>query len=174
MSCCTEQELEQAFQNYWRTGAVEERWHDWSQLFTEDVDYIEHQLGGMRGRDAVRGWIVPLMSEHGALYTVYCWHTLDLQRGRVVFAMINRRDHPNGSDTIDFDGLSVIDYAGDGLWKRQEDYWAMPAGRAAFTAYQEACAKFDQAHPGRRTRGDWGAGPAWTIGHPVGPAGASA
>ena len=38
-------ELEQAFQKYWRTGAVEEDWDGFAEMFTEDATYVEHVLG---------------------------------------------------------------------------------------------------------------------------------
>ena len=164
-------ELDAAFRHYWSTGCVAENWDAWTDLFTEDVEYVEHQLGNLRGREAVRAWILPLMEKYGEIYTPYCWHTVDVERGRVVFAMINRRDHPNGTDFIDFPGLSIIDYAGDSLWRRQEDYWAMPAGEAAFKTYERALWDFDPQHRQKRTRRNWGDGPDWTIGarqHPDG------
>jgi len=162
-------ELHAAFRTYWQTGAVNEDWSGWADLFTEDVHYLEHVLGVMRGREAVRAWIVPLMREYGAIYTVYRWHTLDLQRGRVIFYMDNRRDHPSGQGFIDFPGISIIEYAGDGLWSFQEDYWAVPAGTKAAKDYAAACAEHDPEHRSRRTRRDWGGGPPWTIGAPYGP-----
>lgn len=167
----THNELDDAFRHYWRTGCVTENWSAWADLFTPDVEYVEHQLGGMRGRETVRKWIVPLMEQYCEIYTPYCWHTVDAERGRVIFSMINRRDHPSGAGFIDFPGLSIIDYAGDGLWKRQEDYWAMPAGQKAFRDYEEALAKFDPEHRRKRTRRDWGGGPGWTIGLPQHPLG---
>jgi hypothetical protein len=166
-------ELDLAFQTYWSTGCVSENWNSWADLFTEDVEYIEHQMGDLRGRETVRNWIVTLMDQYCEIYTPYSWHTVDAARGRVVFAMINRRDHPNGVDFIDFPGLSIIDYAGDGLWKRQEDYWAMPAGQAAYTEYEKALNALDPTHRARRTRRAWGNGPSWTHGLPQHPKGAA-
>jgi hypothetical protein len=160
-------ELEAAFRTYWQTGAVGEDWDAWADLFTEDVEYVEHQLGNRRGREAVREWIVPLMVQYPELYTAYEWHMVAPARGRVVFAMQNRRDHPNGVDLIDFSGLSIIDYAGDGRWCRQEDYWAVDAGQRAFVSYRKAVKALDPDHPGRATRRDWGSGPAWCQGPPV-------
>ena len=167
----TEAELDEAFRHYWQTGCVNEDWNAWADLFTPDVEYVEHQLGNLRGREAVRDWILPLMEQYGEIYTPYGWHTVDVERGRVVFAMTNRRDHPNGVDFIDFPGLSIIDYAGDGQWSRQEDYWAMPAGQKAYRTYEKALAELDPGHRARRTRRDWGGGPDWTIGLPQHPAG---
>ena len=158
------EELEEAFRTYWRTGAVGERWEEWSDLFTEDADYHERILGSMKGRKVIRDWIVPIMEQYCELYTAYEWHTVDPGLGKAVVYMQNRRDHPSGRGTIDFPGITILDYAGGGKWRQEEDYWALPASRGALKEYQEACAKHDPEHASKRTRLDWGKGPAWTRG----------
>ncbi|HKA30620.1 MAG TPA: nuclear transport factor 2 family protein, partial [Candidatus Binatia bacterium] len=92
-------ELEKAFRTYWRTGAVGEDWDAWADLFTEDCTYFEHYYGSMQGREHVRAWIKPVMARYGEIYTAYEWHTIDVERGRVIFYMQNRRDHPGGQGT---------------------------------------------------------------------------
>ena len=157
-------ELENAFQKYWRTGAVGEDWDGWADLFTEDADYVEHVLGSMKGREAIRAWIKPIMEQYCELYTAYEWHTVDEEHGRAIVYMQNRRDHPSGKGTIDFPGITILEYAGDGKWKREEDFWAVPAAGRATQEYVEACKRHDAEHKNRRTRRDWGNGPAWTRG----------
>src|SRR6185295_18523875 len=124
-------ELEQAFRRYWQTGAVGERWDAWADLFTEDADYVEHVLGNLKGREAIRAWIKPIMAQYGELYTAYEWHTVDAESGRVIVYMQNRRDHPSGKGVIDFPGITVLGYAGTGKWKREEDFWALPKATKA-------------------------------------------
>jgi hypothetical protein len=65
-------EVEDAFRNYLTCGIVNEDWDAWAKCFTPDVEYHEHQLGFMQGRDAVLAWIAPLMVPR------------DLQLGRLV------------------------------------------------------------------------------------------
>lgn len=158
------EELERAFRTYWETGAVGERWEEWSDLFTEDAQYHERILGSMQGRQAIRDWIAPIMAEYGELYTGYEWHSVDANLGKVMVYMQNRRDHPSGEGTIDFPGITILDYAGDGLWSQEEDYWALPAARRAQKEYDEAREKFDPQHAEKRTRYNWGNGPDWTRG----------
>ena len=158
------EEIEQAFQRYWSTGAVGEDWDGFADTFTEDVRYVEHVLGTMNGREAVRSWIKPIMEEFCELYTAYEWHVVDEERERVIVYMQNRRDHPSGTGTIDFPGVTILHYAGNGLFDLEEDYWAVPAGRATVAEYAEACEKYDPDHKSKRTRLDWGDGPAWTRG----------
>jgi len=157
-------EIEQAFRRYWRTGAVGEHWDRWAELFTEDADYVEHVLGALKGREAIRAWIKPIMEQYCELYTVYEWHMVDEHLGRVVVYMQNRRDHPSGNGVIDFPGITILDYAGNGLWRREEDYWAVPQAHATVEEYEKARKQFDPEHRGKRTRLDWGNGPDWTRG----------
>lgn len=160
------EELELAFQKYWRTGAVGENWDAWADLFTPDADYVEHVLGNLKGREAIRGWIKPIMAQFCELYTAYEWHSVDPEHGRVIVYMQNRRDHPSGSGVIDFPGVTILDYAGNGQWCREEDFWAVPAGQQTSSDYSKACKQFDPDHKQKKTRLNWGNGPAWTKGGP--------
>ena len=164
MATFSRDELERAFQHYWRTGAVGEDWDAWAELFAVDAQYVEHVLGNLQGREAIRAWIKPIMEQFCELYTVYEWHSVDPELGRVMVYMQNRRDHPSGTGTIDFPGITILDYAGNNLWRREEDFWAVPRAHATVTEYAEACKRFDPQHQQKRTRFDWGHGPAWTRG----------
>jgi SnoaL-like domain len=157
-------ELEEAFRTYWRTGAVGEDWDAWVDLFTEDAQYREHQLGPKAGREAIRAWIKPIMANFGEIYTAYEWHVVDEAAGRVVVYMQNRRDHPSGAGTVDFPGVTILEYAGGGRWRVEEDFWSVTEAEAAGKAYATACAQHDPEHPKKRTRLDWGRGPEWTRG----------
>lgn len=160
----THDEIEQAFRSYWQAGAVGENWDAWADLFTEDADYVEHVLGNLKGREAIRAWIKPIMAQYGELYTAYEWHSVDAAARRVIVYMQNRRDHPSGKGVIDFPGITVLDYAGNGKWKREEDFWALPKATSATEEYDKARQQFDPDHPKKQTRLDWGNGPAWTRG----------
>ncbi len=159
-------EIEAAFRRYWACGAVGEDWDAWADCFTEDAEYVEHVLGTLHGREAIRGWIKPIMAQFGELYTVYEWHVVDAASGRVCVYMQNRRDHPSGTGTIDFPGITILDYAGGGLWRREEDFWAVARAQTASREYADACKRHDPEHASRRTRRHWGDGPAWTRGAP--------
>ena len=157
-------EVQDAFRTYWRTGAVCEDWDAWADLFTEDARYVEHVLGDLRGREAIRAWIKPIMAKYPELYTAYEWHSVDEAMGRVMVYMQNRRDHPCGTGTIDFPGITVLQYAGSGSWSLEEDFWAVPKAYRTVETYAAACERFDPAHREKRTRFDWGNGPDWTRG----------
>jgi len=157
------EELEAAFRNYWQTGAVGENWDGWAELFTEDALYVEHVLGNLHGREEIRAWIKPIMAQYGELYTVYEWHVVD-PSGRVLVYMQNRRDHPGGQGTLDFPGITILQYAGAGKWSKEEDFWAVPAATQTTEAYEAARKQFDSEHRGKRSRNNWGNGPSWTRG----------
>ncbi len=157
------EEVERAFRHFWHTGMIREDWSGWADLFTQDVTYYERVLGTMHGREAVRSWIVPLMEQYGEIYGVYDWHEVD-PNGRVVFRMINRRDHPSGKGRLDFPGITVLQYAGGNQWSMEEDYWAEKLGVQQFEQYEAALKEHDPKHRDKRTRNDWGDGPDWTRG----------
>src|SRR5262249_54866089 len=107
------------------------------------------------------------MAKYPEIYTAYEWHLIDEERGRVVFYMQNRRDHPGRpGEVFDFPGVSIIEYAGGGTWKREEDYWAIKDSQTARQAYVAACQEFDPDHAKKGTRRNWNDGPAWTKGAP--------
>jgi hypothetical protein len=160
----TREELEQAFRRYWQTGAVGEDWDAWADLFTEDATYVEHVLGNLAGREAIRAWIKPIMRQYPELYTAYEWHVVDPDTGRVVVYMQNRRDHPGGQGTIDFPGITILQYAGNNQWSREEDFWAVPLAYKTVEEYAQARKQFDPDHNQKATRLNWGNGPEWTRG----------
>jgi len=122
-------EVEEAFAHWWKVGCVEEDWAAWVDLFVPDVLYHDHFWGPLHGRDEVALWIAAVMKGVPEIYTVLDWYTID--GDTVVFHCENRRDNPHdeGPDYWDFAGLSMIRYAGDGLWASEEDFWDLP-GRA--------------------------------------------
>ncbi len=152
------EEIETAFRRFWDIGMICEDWNAWADLFTEDVVYYERVLGTMHGRETVRSWIVPLMEKYGEIYGVYDWHEVD-PSGRVVFRMINRRDHPSGQGHMDFPGVTVLQYAGNDQWSMEEDYWAEKLGVQQFQEYEAALKKHDPDHRNKRTRKKRGQSP---------------
>jgi len=155
-------EVEEAVAHWWQVGNVEEDWQAWTALFVPDVFYVDYFWGPLHGRAEVDLWIHAVMKGVPEIYTVLDWYTID--DDVVVFHCQNRRDNPDdeGPRYWDFPGLSVIRYAGDGLWASEEDYWDRTGARVTGTEYAAACQRANITEPlDRMTRRHWPAGPPW-------------
>ena len=76
--------------------------------FTEDCDYFDCYLGTLKGREAIREYIKPLMASFPEVYSTYEWD-LCSPDGRCVVHMQNRRDNPEpGGPSIDCAGITVL------------------------------------------------------------------
>lgn len=101
-------------------------WDAWVAHYTPNVDYIEHAMGTMKGREEVRDWIYRTMTTFpGSYMTAFpsLWHVIDEERGRVICELDNPMRDPGDGTLITATNISIITYAGDGLWSRQEDIY---------------------------------------------------
>jgi hypothetical protein len=155
-------EVEEAFIQYWKVGCVDEDWVAWTNLFAPDVFYVDHFWGPLHGRQEVGLWIEAVMKGVPEVYTVLDWYAIEDEK--VIFRMENRRDNPDteGPPYFDFPGLSVLWYAGGGLWAAEEDYWDRSGARRTTTEYQAACERAGADTPrSRMLRRHWPDGPDW-------------
>jgi hypothetical protein len=154
-------EIEEAFQHWWKVGNANEDWWAWADLFTEDCTYIEHFWGILHGREEVRAWIEPVMKGVPEVYGVLEWYVVG--DDKVVFEIQNRRDNPHtdGPPYFDFPGMSVVWYAGDGLWSCEEDYWSVNGARTTSEQYAECCRLANASFEDRLSRKYWPAAPEW-------------
>ena len=134
-------EVETAFHRFWTIGNLDENWREWPSLFTEDVHYIEHVYGEMRGRAAVAKWIESLMEKNRDVHAAIDWYMI---RGRrVVVNMQNRYYNPDPTGApLDFPGITILEYGGEGLFRYEEDYWCVRTAKkchAEFSAAVERC-----------------------------------
>ena len=122
-------ELAEAFATFEATVDAAARtrdWDGWVAHYTPDVDYIEHAMGTMKGRDQVRGWIYRTMTTFpGSHMTAFpsLWHVIDEDTGRVICELDNPMRDPGDGTIISATNISIITYAGDGQWSRQEDVY---------------------------------------------------
>ena len=122
-------ELEAAFLGYQRTVEEIARSGEWSRfagLFTDDADYVEHAYGTFKGRDQIRTWIVKTMTTFpGNQMTGFpvTWAVLDAEQRRVVCEINNPMRDPGDGSTHAATNITILDYAGDGLWSREEDVY---------------------------------------------------
>lgn len=132
----TREELEEAFAAYdaVRIRCSETReWAQYADLFTEDATYIEHAYGTMHGREAIRKWIVDVMSPFPHMQFPQDWVTFDPDHDAVLLQAQNLLPHPTDPQHpgFGFPTWTRLIYAGDGLWSSEEDMYnpARDAGR---------------------------------------------
>ena len=122
-------ELTDAFSTFEATvaqAAATRDWDAWVSHYTPDVDYIEHAMGTMKGREAVRDWIYKTMTTFpGSHMTAFpsLWSVIDESTGRVIIELDNPMRDPGDGTIISATNISIITYAGDRLWSRQEDIY---------------------------------------------------
>jgi hypothetical protein len=136
----THEELESAFEAC-RLPQERDDWDAYCDLFTEDAVYIEHELGTFVGQDAIRAWLVPVMAPLvGWTYPVH-WHLVG--DDKTVQYWENVMPSPPGDERHhSFFGMTVMTYAGDGKWSRQEDMYNGKEMDAALKAWLEAGGTF--------------------------------
>ena len=122
-------EIDEAFGEYQRRAAASGGsgdWRPWTDLFTDDAEYIEHLYGRMQGREAIYAWIQKTMSEYpGSEMPEFPieWYTIDEDRGWVICQVWNRmRDPGDGSIHQEYN-ITILKYAGNGLWSSEEDVY---------------------------------------------------
>jgi hypothetical protein len=118
---------------------------DWSRFadqFTEDATYVEHSFGTFHGREAIRSWIVAQMNVFpGSEMPFYptTWHSIDEDRGWVFCEFRNRMKDPGDGSIHEQANLSVLKYAGNGLWSYEEDAYNPMNFLPMVRGYLNAC-----------------------------------
>jgi uncharacterized protein (TIGR02246 family) len=131
MASYTRDEIEATFDRYIGLQAAQD-WSAYCDIFTDDAVYIEHEMGTFQGREAIREWLVPCMEPLVGWEYPIQWQVIDADAGRVVFYWLNILPNPDGrAEPYQFAGVSILDYAGDGRWSRQEDIYNMKECEAA-------------------------------------------
>src|ERR1700712_1013834 len=122
-------ELKAAYENFRKVSdqsAATADYNGFADLFTEDCVYVEHVFGEMHGREAVRGWIVPLMKAYPNDQMVrysHDWVLFDEDNGRVVFSARTHMADPGDGKSYSATNWTMIDYAGNGRFSREEDVY---------------------------------------------------
>jgi hypothetical protein len=122
-------ELDEAIRMRWEKVEAMRVSGDWAAYvddFTDDVEYVEHAFGTMHGKDEVRAWVVKTMSTFpGRIMTGFpiAWKVIDSGTGRIVCEIRNPMPDPGDGTVFDEPNVTILDYAGDGKWSRQEDVY---------------------------------------------------
>ncbi len=132
-------EIEKAFDNYQAAalkGARTLDWTDWANCFTEDATYFEHHFGRFWGRERILQWISDTMKQwpnnHMTAFPV-SWYSIDEERGWVFCEVMNRMEDLGDGKIYQEPNLTILHYAGGGLFKYEEDAYN-PANMGAMVS----------------------------------------
>ncbi|MDT5371524.1 MAG: hypothetical protein QOC62_5955 [Mycobacterium sp.] len=144
-------EIESAFAKHEEVVVeIGQSW-DWSRFadeFTSDALYVEHALGTFRGREPIREWIVGTMNTFpGSEMPLFptSWHAIDDEKGWVFCEVLNRMKDPGDGSIHESANITVLKYAGDGLWSYEEDAYNPMNFMVMLKGYIERCASLSTA-----------------------------
>ena len=109
-------------QQYSSTGD----WTDFALGFTEDATYVEHAFGTFRGREEIRAWSTETMTAFpGGVMTGFplAWKVVDESTSRLICEVRNLMPDPGDGSVHEESNLTIMTYAGDGLFSREEDVY---------------------------------------------------
>lgn len=101
-------------------------WHGFADLFTEDATYVEHAFGTFHGREEIRAWSTRTMTSFpGSVMTGFplVWQVVDVPTSRLVCEVRNLMPDPGDGSVHEASNLTIMTYAGDGLFSREEDVY---------------------------------------------------
>jgi len=101
-------------------------WHGFADLFTEDATYVEHAYGTFHGREEIRAWSTETMTTFpGGVMTGFplAWSVVDASASRLVCEVRNLMPDPGDGSVHEQSNLTIMTYAGDGLFSREEDVY---------------------------------------------------
>ena len=125
----TREELQAAHDNFVEVAAVAARtgdWRPWADLFTDDAEYEEHVFGSFRGPDEIHAWIQKTMASFPNVHMTSFPHdrcVCDEERGWWICQIENRFEDPGDGQVYQEANITILHYAGDMKFKREEDVY---------------------------------------------------
>ena len=130
-------EIEEAFAEFRRRGIETHDWPGWAALFTQDALYEEHFLGQFHGRDEISPWIVATMQDYPSMTLHIEWY--QIEGNRVAFYIWNNLPDPAGQGrSFQFPNTTILEYAGNGLWSWEADFYNPADAERVFTEWLTA------------------------------------
>lgn len=129
MSTFTSEEIIEAYAAMHRSVAgyaQSGEWDDFALHFTPDAEYVEHAFGTFRGRAEIRTWAVDTMTGFpGRVMTGFplAWQVVDTPTARLICEVRNLMPDPGDGSVHEESNLTIMTYAGDGLFSREEDIY---------------------------------------------------
>jgi ketosteroid isomerase-like protein len=134
------EEVETAWRNFIAVGDSGD-WNAWADLHSEDCVWFEHHLGTIKGREAIRKAIVDVMKPVPMMEFPVQWHVIE--GSRVVFYPWQVLPDPAGGDAVyRFGCVTILEYAGDGLWSFQEDVYNPREAQEVMKRWMDAGGRF--------------------------------
>ena len=135
-------EVEAAYENFVAVGDSGD-WSAWADLHTEDGVWIEHHLGICNGREAIRKCIVDVMKPVPMMTFPVDW--VVIEGNRVVYYPWQVMPDPaGGSEVYRFGCVTILEYAGGGLFSLQEDLYNPREAAEVMKRWMEAGGEFAQ------------------------------
>lgn len=123
-------------------------WSGYADLFTPDATYVEHAMGTFHGREQIREWAVRTMTSYpGRVMTGFplSWQVVDADSARLVCEVRNPMPDPGDGTMLEEPNLTVMTYAGDGLFSREEDVYNPLRFHAMALRWARIAAEHDRA-----------------------------
>ena len=115
------QEVEGAWRHFVEVGDSGD-WNAWADLHSEEGVWMEHAFGMIQGREKIREVITRVMKPVPMMLFPIEWHVIE--GDRVVYYPWQVFPDPKGGEEIySFGCVTILDYAGNGLWSYQEDLY---------------------------------------------------
>lgn len=128
MSTYSRDEVEAAYQDFVKAGNTGD-WSAWADLHSEDGVWVERHLGTFNGREEIRAAILKVMKPVPMMEFPVQWHVIE--GNRVVYYPWQVMPDPKGGDEdYRFGCITILEYAGDGLFSYQEDLYNPSEGQS--------------------------------------------
>ena len=132
-----ESEVREAYENFVRVGDSGD-WSAWADLHTVDGTWVEHHLGTFQGREAIRTAILDVMATAPReMYFPVEFVMVDADRV-VYYPWQCLPDPKGGNEVYRFGCVTILGYAGDGLFSYQEDIYNPKEGAGVFRRWLAA------------------------------------
>ena len=121
MTTYAREEVEEAWNQFVVAGDAGD-WNAWADLHSENCIWVEHHLGTFKGREAIRKAICKVMIPVPMMEFPVEWRVIE--GNRVVYYPWQVMSDPTGGNEVyRFSCVTILEYAGDGLWSYQEDLY---------------------------------------------------
>ncbi len=101
-------------------------WEHFVQCFTPDATYVEHAYGKFSGHEEIRAWVTRTMGSFPGNEMTHFpanWVTIDVEKGWVIAEIDNPMRDPGDGSRHAMANVTILRYAGNGLWREEEDVY---------------------------------------------------